>query len=268
MATRIVTGLILGVVMLGSIWWQYFSASLLLCIIGVFSSIEWHRYFCNNRQKKLFLFAAILIQLLIFISSNFYPYNVSKTLMYVGCGMSILIIIAYFYLAVSKRSVKILSGIFPGLIYIVVPVFVAMTFLHADFERARYILLSLIVINWSNDTMAYFGGRLFGKTPLAPAISPKKTIEGSLTGLAGGIIVIFIINQFIHLMNHNFALILTGTAVVVAGSLGDLYESSLKRMSDIKDSGTLLPGHGGFLDRFDSFFFVVPVGILLIELFN
>ncbi|HMW38380.1 MAG: phosphatidate cytidylyltransferase [Saprospiraceae bacterium] len=268
MATRIVTGLILGVVMLGAIWWQYFSASLLLLIIGAFSSIEWQRHFCNSVHKRLFLSAAILIQLLIFSSSNFYPCTVSKTLIYFGCGISILLMMTYFYLIKSSRSVKILSGIVPGIIYIVLPVCVAMTFLNADFDRARYIILSFIIINWSNDTMAYFGGRLFGKTPLAPAISPKKTLEGSLTGLVGGIIAIFILNQFFHLMNHNFALILTGTAIVVAGSLGDLYESSLKRMAGIKDSGSMLPGHGGFLDRFDSFFFVIPVGIILIELFN
>ncbi len=118
---------------------------------------------------------------------------------------------------------------------------------------------------WIGDTAAYAGGRIIGKHPLAPRTSPNKTIEGSIAGLVGAIVAALGWWLF-DLVRLDTALVVGITAGTV-GQLGDLAESALKREAGVKDTGALLPGHGGFLDRFDSMLLTVPVVALYLELF-
>ncbi len=113
-----------------------------------------------------------------------------------------------------------------------------------------------IVTTWATDTGAYFAGSAFGKTKLAPAISPNKTREGSLGGIAAAAMaaVIFAVAAD----QPVFYLILTAVFLSIIGQVGDLVESAMKREREVKDSGTIFPGHGGVLDRFDSLLFVMP----------
>jgi len=125
--------------------------------------------------------------------------------------------------------------------------------------KSGIILLSVIFLTALNDTGAYFFGKFFGKHKLAPAISPNKTIEG----LIGGIItsIIFSIFLYYYLFNVRIGIIywvLIVFALMIFANLGDLVESKLKRVVNIKDSGNILPGHGGMLDRLDSHFVVIP----------
>ncbi len=115
----------------------------------------------------------------------------------------------------------------------------------------------LFVLIWSSDTFAYFAGRLFGKHKMAPKISPKKTWEG----FAGGVILTLILSFFIEKFHADLRgnWIIVGFLVSVFAPLGDLVESQLKRTFGVKDSGNIIPGHGGILDRLDSFIICVPV---------
>ena len=123
--------------------------------------------------------------------------------------------------------------------------------------NGNYFLIFLLVIVWVNDIAAYIIGTAIGKIKLAPKISPKKTIEGSIAGIFFSIIAIIFLN---HWLNYDLnKLIVIGIAVSVFGQCGDLFESMLKRGAKIKDSGKLIPGHGGVLDRFDSLLFAAPV---------
>ncbi|MEZ5042550.1 MAG: phosphatidate cytidylyltransferase [Saprospiraceae bacterium] len=118
-------------------------------------------------------------------------------------------------------------------------------------------IFGLLLLTWSNDTIAYLVGSQIGKTPLFPRISPKKTWEGTMGGAVGTLIIAYILSVYIkelHLVNW----LVLAIIVIIFGSLGDLVESMLKRSHKIKDSGSLLPGHGGFLDRFDGFIFMLP----------
>lgn len=109
---------------------------------------------------------------------------------------------------------------------------------------------------WASDTFAYFIGSACGKHKLCPTISPGKTVEGFIGGIMGSVLVVAVFGWFIHLAwLHSLAL---GILIGVVAPVGDLAESAMKRFVKIKDSGTLLPGHGGVLDRFDSMLFVVP----------
>jgi phosphatidate cytidylyltransferase len=119
------------------------------------------------------------------------------------------------------------------------------------------LLLFALAITWAADTTAYFVGRSLGKHPLAPRISPKKTWEGALSGLLGSLLVAYAANFYIKIpLPH---LLLMATLGNIAGQMGDLLESACKRSAGVKDSGGLLPGHGGVLDRIDALILCIPV---------
>lgn len=115
----------------------------------------------------------------------------------------------------------------------------------------------LFILIWSSDTFAYIAGRLFGKHKLAPKISPKKTWEGFFGGVTLTIILSYFINLYFPNLRGNW--IIVGLLVASFAPLGDLIESQLKRSFGVKDSGNIIPGHGGILDRLDSFILVIPV---------
>lgn len=120
-----------------------------------------------------------------------------------------------------------------------------------------WMIIGVLLLIWASDSGAYLGGSLYGKTKLFPRISPNKTWEGSLTGVAFTMIVAALLGYFSGSLTlaHWLAV---GAIIAVFGPFGDLVESMLKRSLAIKDSGKLLPGHGGILDRFDAFIFVLP----------
>jgi len=118
-------------------------------------------------------------------------------------------------------------------------------------------VFGLLLLTWANDTAAYVIGSQIGKTPLFPRISPKKTWEGSMSGVVVTFLIALLLSRFFTEISRTDWLVLAGI-VSVFGSIGDLVESMLKRSMAIKDSGGLLPGHGGFLDRFDAFIFLIP----------
>jgi phosphatidate cytidylyltransferase len=114
----------------------------------------------------------------------------------------------------------------------------------------------LIIISiWINDTMAYIVGSLIGKTPLS-SISPKKTWEGTIGGIILSVAVMSLVGWYANAEWRHYLFI--SLIAAITGTFGDLFESKLKRMSGVKDSGTFMPGHGGFLDRFDSLLFAIP----------
>jgi phosphatidate cytidylyltransferase len=114
----------------------------------------------------------------------------------------------------------------------------------------------IIASIWINDTMAYIVGSFIGKTPLSP-ISPKKTWEGTIGGVILSTLLVTLVGSL--LLNGDMMLLLAVSSIsAVAGTFGDLLESKIKRMAGVKDSGRFMPGHGGFLDRFDSLLLAVP----------
>jgi phosphatidate cytidylyltransferase len=124
--------------------------------------------------------------------------------------------------------------------------------------RLEGYIMPLIIISsiWVNDTMAYIVGSFIGKTPLSK-VSPKKTWEGTVGGIVLSVFIAWVIGQFLmQTSGSKWAMI--ALVAAVAGTLGDLFESKFKRMAGVKDSGAILPGHGGFLDRFDSLLLAAP----------
>jgi len=119
------------------------------------------------------------------------------------------------------------------------------------------LLLFALAITWAADTVAYFVGRAFGKHPLAPKISPKKTWEGSVGGLLGSLLIAYVFHFWLTIpLPHLLVMAFLGN---IAGQMGDLLESAWKRSAGVKDSGGLLPGHGRILDRIDALILCIPV---------
>lgn len=130
-------------------------------------------------------------------------------------------------------------------------------------QTGIHLLLLILFVVWSTDTFAYLIGRKIGKTKLAPVISPNKTIEGSLGGTISALIVAAVYLSFVS-FSHSFVYMLAMMGILsLVGQLGDLAESALKRYYGVKDSGKILPGHGGILDRFDSLLFAMTFAVLL-----
>jgi phosphatidate cytidylyltransferase len=151
-----------------------------------------------------------------------------------------------------KNSLKALLQASGGLFYITMP----MILLCSLREQSFTLPIALIVMIWVNDTMAYIVGSFIGKTPFSP-ISPKKTWEGTA---GGALLTIIAATTYGHLATEDpiYHWIMLALLTTVAGTLGDLLESKLKRLAEVKDSGNIMPGHGGALDRFDSLLVAIP----------
>jgi phosphatidate cytidylyltransferase len=157
-----------------------------------------------------------------------------------------------------------------GLLYITLPVILIIIIRTNNFNGFNDNFLKIIPCGivfsiWINDTMAYIVGSFIGKTPLS-SISPKKTREGTIGGIILCVIVITLIGYFTKYYSV-FDWIFISLFCAVFGTLGDLLESKLKRMANVKDSGSLMPGHGGFLDRFDSMMVAIPFVFVYYSLF-
>ncbi|HMQ63226.1 MAG TPA: phosphatidate cytidylyltransferase [Flavilitoribacter sp.] len=157
----------------------------------------------------------------------------------------------------SEKPFVNIAFVILGMVYIGVP-FSLLEFIAFNGEHFYAdIVLGLLLLSWANDTGAYLSGSRWGKTPLFHRISPKKTWEGSI----GGAVITFLIAAVLAYFFKDLTLtnwLILAAIIIVFGTLGDLVESMLKRSQHLKDSGTLMPGHGGLLDRFDGFIFMLP----------
>ncbi|MCU0360340.1 MAG: phosphatidate cytidylyltransferase [Bacteroidia bacterium] len=185
--------------------------------------------------------------------------------------------VPFFFLTLtlfSKSKQPVHSALFSiaAIVYAVVPMCLLHELVFSSTESTAQplnfnplVLFGIILLIWSNDTFAYLGGSFFGKRKLLERISPGKTLEGTVFGIA----VTFALSAALpHLLSFQPPLpwMILGVVVPVFATLGDLIESMLKRNAGIKDSGNILPGHGGVLDRFDSLLLVSPAVVLMFKL--
>jgi len=153
-----------------------------------------------------------------------------------------------------------------GIMYVALPFALTNILVFYSGEYSYEIILGLLFLTWANDIGAYFTGILFGRTKLFERISPKKSWEGSIGGAATAAFTSIVIGFYFEGLNP-LECISVSIIVVIAGTYGDLVESHFKRSIQIKDSGTTIPGHGGFLDRFDSLLIAVPFVVVFLKLF-
>ena len=218
----------------------------------------------KTRALTALLFVAVMLVGLLW---NFWSFLILFTLIHFGCWFEFVKLMKKIY------AEKYLPYCLGGLLYITLPVLMIIdlrTFSKIytiGFENKLVldiaIPLCIIFSIWVNDTMAYLVGSFIGKTPLTK-ISPKKTWEGTLGGIILCVIAVGFLYPLLFKKELTLSTIPASTWFIIPflcaifGTFGDLFESKLKRMAEVKDSGSFMPGHGGFLDRFDSLLFAVP----------
>lgn len=167
----------------------------------------------------------------------------------------------------SPTPFQNIGYVFLGFLYLGIP-FTLLNYI--AFQTGHYspqMVISLLLITWFNDTAAYALGSRYGKRPFFPRLSPKKTWMGVIGGLFFALILALIVSVFVTQLNW-WQWLLLALVASVFGNVGDLFESMLKRSQNMKDSSNLLPGHGGFLDRFDAFIFSLPFSFLYLYLIH
>ena len=254
LAKRTVFGSLFVIVVIGSIllnYWAFFAVMLATVIIGC-QEVSKLMAKEDNRELKLM---AVIVATLFFVLNVVWG-QISNIIQVVLILTPILI--ALFSKKYSFE--KITVSCWTAMVFVALPCMLLMEFYRSSalcFE-GKYFIIILFCLIWINDIFAYLTGMAIGKHKLFERISPKKTIEGSMGGLVMTILTAFLVNHYwLHMMSD---LKMMGMAmdVVVFGSLGDLCESMMKRQAGVKDSGNVIPGHGGILDRFDATFLAVP----------
>jgi phosphatidate cytidylyltransferase len=249
---RTLTGIAIVAVIIGAVILGAYSFLILCLLINLLGLIEFYRLFQIN-QHRVRNTLGVLLSATLFITICPYILGVvDPRVLLINLPLISIIYIAELYHK-SDTPFSSLAFIFLGIVYITVPIILFFS-CAVGFNDKLYhpeIILGYLFLLWANDTGAFITGSLLGKHLLFERISPKKTWEGSAGGamLVMGIVVMNSI-LFKEISFSGWAII--GVTVIIMGTFGDLVKSMMKRSLRIKDSGTILPGHGGILDRFDS----------------
>lgn len=242
----------------GGAWFAYFA--LILGVIGVYElavmkGIDFH--------SSIGVIASIAVASILLPANylnKFLPIDSSEFIFYI-CGIILLTMTVYKHKTFNFVDAAVLMF---GALYIGF----GFRFLITMRDMGLGTLMYQLLVIWSTDTGAYFTGRFFGKTPLAPEVSPNKTVEGSVGGVVLALIVssvyIYFFQPAVGQVNHIWLLTII---MSIVGQYGDLVESAYKRYFGVKDSGKLIPGHGGVLDRFDSMIFASFTFMIWLNLF-
>lgn len=257
---RTITAFVLLFLCLGVIFYTppavFASACWLLCLGGIYELCNMYKF---PKPQVLITMAAMTA---LAVSLNMVHYDVSQIVRIVSVA-TWCFVVPLTLIFVPKSFSKTTIVIFAAILFI--PAYYALTILHAIFGPWQ--LLSIMAIAWVADTGAYFVGKQFGKHKLAKHISPGKSIEGAL----GGLILVIIYLSLLHYFNLAYYLPTYGHVfkfafiITIVSIIGDLFESWLKRVADVKDSGTILPGHGGIFDRIDSLIAVMAISFAIIR---
>ncbi len=262
--TRALSAIVFVIIMLAGLGWNQWSFLVLFSIIHFGCWIEYKKIVgrIDPAYQKINAGHEIGVMLLgwgFMLWMTGTEFSISKTPI-AEWGISLMVATALIWIIsmfVNRKneSLKLAAHSIMGLVYISLSLGLMMR-LWGNSNQTIFTLHNsampavLIVSIWINDTMAYIVGSFIGKTPFS-SISPKKTWEGTIGGAILAVVTVTLVGHFV--LHYNVkALILISATAAIAGTVGDLYESKLKRLAGIKDSGNIMPGHGGFLDRFDS----------------
>ena len=282
MKTRVITAIV-GLAVLAVVL-AFFNTVLFDLVLAGICLLGMHEVFgaMGFGKKQWYLFAAAVpYTLLVMLSS-------SAAVRALLLPASFLVVLFYNICLIASHS-TLDFGKLAGYVYFSgVILFCFYSLIHlkrmlpfATFQYdAIYFILLILCFAWGGDTFAYFAGRAFGKHKLAPIVSPNKTVEGAIGGICGSMLIGVIATVIYGMLSGRYAaftvevtvrhyLVVVGMGAIasVLGILGDLFASAVKRQVGIKDYGTIFPGHGGILDRFDSVMFIAPFVSIVVRYF-
>lgn len=254
--TRILTGAMLTVIIalviiFSHIPWVLKVAALCISLQSVYELYRVNKLYDN---KKLYFVSCLITLILSFINIPGYSYIMAV--------FFIASLIYFTYLMLNMKSITNLNIAITFMLGVMIVIFFGSMSAIRTMNNGFYLLLAAVLVSVITDIAAYFVGKGLGNHKLAPVISPKKTIEGSIGGMVISTVILMVVAYILHA--NNVVTVDFGISVIylilasIIGQFGDLSMSVIKRINKIKDYGSLLPGHGGILDRFDSLLFVLP----------
>lgn len=261
--TRLISGIVLVIIMSAGLFTGGPVLMLLTLAVSLVGMMELYRIYGINRELPGiagYVIASVYYVLV------FYGYEMLSEMVLIGAVMIYMAI--YVFTFPKYNTDKIMCGYFS---YIYVAVMLSYIFRIRMLDNGIYYVWLVFICSWINDTCAYIVGMTIGKHKMTPKLSPKKSIEGAIGGIAGagliGLLYAFIIkSRFGYVDTAMFVIPLACCIGAVFSIVGDLAASAIKRNHDVKDYGRLIPGHGGILDRFDSVIFTAPVVYWVISL--
>jgi phosphatidate cytidylyltransferase len=287
LATRSMSAVVFVILLVGCVYWNYYSFSIFFFVVAMLGLNEFYKIsekLGASPYKGIGFVAGIILYLRFVYLEGYFHHNEDEGC----CGYSgnfgdlekllngCVVILPFIILAVSlfsKKEKSIQNGLYTigGCIYSVLPfALLNQTVFYddgcmGDHFFTPWLILGIIFLIWSNDTFAYLGGSLMGKNKMIERVSPGKTWEGTIIGVLVTFGLSFLFDSYVYRLGSPMWPIL-GIAIPILATIGDLVESKLKREAGIKDSGNIMPGHGGILDRFDSLIFVSPFVFALFKL--
>ncbi len=288
MKQRTITAVFFAAIMIGGIYWNRTSFQVLFTVIA--AGMLWEFFglvFPQDEPKRLFrrILGLILGFLPVWLmgikimwaascghsteeeiwDNYWWSQRMSAVTLFTYVALAILPLLLLELFLDSKAPAESVGKYLVGLFYISVPIIILFPFVTPGLAFTPNRIFGLLLLIWTNDVFAYLIGSRFGKTKLFERISPKKTWEGTIGGGICTLAIAWGLSHWIDDYNQAQWLAL-GCVVALLATPGDLIESMLKRSAGVKDSGSLMPGHGGLLDRFDSFIFVLPFAWLAVIL--
>lgn len=268
MLVRTISGAVFVLIVTGAVIAGPFSFLALFFLISLLSQFEFYKLIQKYNVQPahvigllcgITLYGSVALELL-----GLLPLKAILTII----PLITLLFISELYRNLKQPFLNVAASLL-GIVYAVVPfvLLALLAFYNGSIDGySSQIILGILILQWTSDTGQYLSGRAFGKTKLFERISPKKTWEGLIGGIILSVAGSYIIAQyFLDLTLVNWIVI--SILIVICGTLGDLTESMLKRSIDVKDSGNIMPGHGGMLDRFDGLIGAIPFIYFYIAVF-
>ena len=271
--TRSITAIAYATVILLPLFYSeylFYTIGFICSLILVFEFIKLisnynHKFFSRDTGKSNFiLYMTFPLYISLFILSKNQIFEIVFLIIIVLTN----VVLGFSLIKNKLFSYSILKNRFIGHFYLVGSLVIFFSLPNIFGEYNPYIVFSFLSLIWISDSAAYVFGVTFGKRPLFKTVSPKKSIEGFIGGLSFAIMLSIIFSFYLSLNITLLQWIILGLLTGCTGTLGDLVQSQFKREAGVKDSGNLLPGHGGLYDRMDSIIFTAPIIYLTLTIFN
>lgn len=263
LVVRSLTGGVFVAILLGSIFWNEIAATGVLSVFFLLGINEFNSLFKGHEQISLNSSVNMIFGVSIFTLLILALFDVIPSVFSLAIIPFMFIMNATELWRKEKNPIQNMAVSTFGLIYLIIPFFLMIYLNYTDQLRHGEetffpLLAGFFLLVWTNDTFAYLTGMMIGKHKLFERISPKKTWEGTIGGAIFTILVGYIIS-LCTVQDDTILWVIAGVVIAPFATIGDLLESQIKRSLGIKDSGNILPGHGGILDRFDAALFAIPI---------
>ena len=264
---RTITGALFVASILASAIFSPYAFAILFFIMAIAGLYEYQRLLFPGLHIKN-AFIGLIIGAIVYALFSLFALTILPAA-YLWLVPALLVLLScYHILLTPAKALQTIVADATGIVYVIIPLAMLHIFLNPmniPASHTPWLLLGVFVILWTHDTFAYLTGSMFGKHPLYKSISPKKSWEGSIGGFGFALIAAYVISIFSPDLD-TWKWFMIAVIITFFGTIGDLAESLLKRRAGVKDSGILLPGHGGVLDRFDSMLFVSPLVLVFVLL--